>query len=68
MSFEVTIEPLGVIIEVEQDQTILDAAMRHGVYLPHACGHGLCGTCKVAILVRKKPVVQEYLGPYLHVA
>ena len=44
------IEPLGITIEVEEDQTILDAALRQGVYLPHACGHGLCGTCKVDVL------------------
>lgn len=50
MSFEVSIEPLGVTIEVDEDQTILDAALRQGVYLPHACGHGLCGTCKVDVL------------------
>ena len=28
MSFEVTIEPLGQTIEVEEEQTILDAALR----------------------------------------
>ena len=50
MTFEVKIEPLGVTIEVEEDQNILDAALRQGVYLPHACGHGLCGTCKVDVL------------------
>jgi len=50
MSFQVTIEPLGVSIEVEEGQSILDAALRQGVYLPHACGHGLCGTCKVDVL------------------
>jgi phenol/toluene 2-monooxygenase (NADH) P5/A5 len=50
MSFSVTIEPLGVAIEVEEGQTLLDAALREGVYLPHACGHGLCATCKVDIL------------------
>lgn len=50
MSYEVLIEPLGVTVEVEEGQTILDAALRQGVYLPHACGHGLCGTCKVDIL------------------
>ena len=49
MSYELTIEPLGQTIEVEEDQTILDAALRAGIYLPHACGHGLCGTCKVQI-------------------
>ena len=50
MTFEVKIEPLGVTIEVEEGQNILDAALRQGVYLPHACGHGLCGTCKVDVL------------------
>ncbi|WP_114811566.1 NADH:ubiquinone reductase (Na(+)-transporting) subunit F [Paraburkholderia kururiensis] len=50
MSHQLTIEPLGATIEVEEGQTILDAALRQGIYIPHACGHGLCGTCKVAIL------------------
>jgi phenol/toluene 2-monooxygenase (NADH) P5/A5 len=50
MSFQVTIEPTGESIEVEEGQTILDAALRAGVYLPHACGHGLCATCKVDVL------------------
>lgn len=50
MSHRLTIEPLGVDVEVEDGQTILDAALRHGVYLPHACGHGLCGTCKVQVV------------------
>ena len=50
MSFEVTIEPLGEIIEVAEGQTILDAALRAGVWLPYACNHGLCGTCKVNVL------------------
>jgi len=49
MSYELTIEPLGVTIEVADGQTLLDAALRQGVYLPHACGHGLCGTCKVQV-------------------
>lgn len=49
MSYQLTIEPLGATIDVEDGQTILDAALRQGIYLPHACGHGLCGTCKVAV-------------------
>lgn len=48
--YQVTIEPLGATIEVEEDQTVLDAALRQGIYIPHACGHGLCGTCKVQVL------------------
>jgi phenol/toluene 2-monooxygenase (NADH) P5/A5 len=49
MSYQLTIEPLGATIDVEDGQTILDAALRQGIYLPHACGHGLCGTCKVEV-------------------
>jgi len=50
MSYQVTIEPLGHTIEVAEDQTILDAALRSGIYLPHACCHGLCATCKVQVV------------------
>ena len=46
---QLTIEPLGDTIEVEEGQTIFDACLRAGVYLPHACGHGLCGTCKTQV-------------------
>ena len=50
MSFQVEIEPTGDIVEVQDGQTILDAALRQGIYIPHCCSHGLCGTCKVEIL------------------
>ncbi len=50
MSHTLTIEPLGVELEIEDGQTILDAALRAGVYLPHACCHGLCATCKITVL------------------
>lgn len=50
MSYLVTVEPTGDQIEVEEGQSILDAALRAGVYLPHACGHGLCATCKVDVI------------------
>lgn len=50
MGYELTIEPLGETIEVEDGQTILDAALRAGIYLPHACCHGLCATCKIEVL------------------
>ncbi|QBR40042.1 phenol hydroxylase [Kerstersia gyiorum] len=49
MSYQLTIEPLGATIDVEEGQTLLDAALRQGIYIPHACGHGLCGTCKVEV-------------------
>ncbi|HIF51376.1 MAG TPA: 2Fe-2S iron-sulfur cluster binding domain-containing protein [Thiotrichaceae bacterium] len=50
MTYQVEIEPLGEVIEVEEGQTILDASLRAGIYLPYACGHGLCATCKVDVL------------------
>ncbi|TSE24806.1 NADH:ubiquinone reductase (Na(+)-transporting) subunit F [Tepidimonas aquatica] len=50
MTHQLTIEPLGAALDVAPGQTLLDAALRHGIYLPHACGHGLCGTCKVQVL------------------
>ncbi|MGE7994061.1 NADH:ubiquinone reductase (Na(+)-transporting) subunit F [Pseudomonas sp. NPDC089554] len=50
MSYQVTIEPTGEQIEVQEGQTILQAALRQGVWLPFACGHGTCATCKVQVL------------------
>ena len=50
MSYTVTIEPTGEQIEVEEGQSILQAALRQGVWLPFACGHGTCATCKVQVL------------------
>jgi phenol hydroxylase P5 protein len=49
VSHLLTIEPLGTTIEVAQAQTVLDACLRAGVWLPHACCHGLCTTCKVRV-------------------
>lgn len=50
MSFELRIEPTGQTLEVAPDQTVLDACLRAGLWLPHACCHGLCATCKVRVL------------------
>jgi len=50
MSYQVTIMPIGHTIEVQDGQNILDASLRAGIYLPHACCHGLCATCKVQVL------------------
>lgn len=49
MAYALTIEPSGDTITVEDGQSILDACLRQGVWLPHACGHGRCGTCKVTV-------------------
>lgn len=46
----VTVEPVGQELECREDQTILDACLRAGIWLPHACTHGTCGTCKAEVL------------------
>jgi phenol hydroxylase P5 protein len=49
MSYRLTIEPIGASVEVAPGQTVLDACLRAGIWLPHACCHGLCATCKVQV-------------------
>ncbi len=49
-TYRITVEPLGREIECREDQTILDACLRNGVWLPHSCTHGTCATCKSEVL------------------
>ncbi len=49
-TYTVTVEPLGAEIACRADQTVLDACLREGIWLPHACTHGTCGTCKAQVL------------------
>src|SRR6266853_371478 len=49
-SFTISIEPIERDVECRSDQPILDACLRAGVWLPHACTHGTCGTCKAQVL------------------
>jgi phenol hydroxylase P5 protein len=49
-SYRITVEPLGREVECREDQTILDACLRAGVWLPHSCTHGTCATCKCEVL------------------
>ncbi|MGW5523445.1 2Fe-2S iron-sulfur cluster-binding protein [Gordonia sp. NPDC003950] len=36
-------------VDCTEDQTLLDAFLRNGVYLPNSCNQGTCGTCKVRL-------------------
>lgn len=49
-TYTVRIESLDTEVQCRDDQNILDACLRNGVWLPHACGHGTCGTCKSDVL------------------
>ena len=48
--YQITIEPLGREVTCREDQTILDACLRAGVWVPHSCTHGTCATCKAEVL------------------
>ncbi len=43
---KVRLEPVGVEFEVEPDETVLNAAFRQGIALPHGCKEGQCSACK----------------------
>ena len=42
----VKLEPLGVEFEAEPGETLLNAAFRQGIALPHGCKEGQCSACK----------------------
>lgn len=42
----VRLAPVGVEFEVNDGETLLDAAFRQGIALPHGCKEGQCSACK----------------------
>lgn len=48
--YSVRLEPVGVEFEVEENETVLDAAFRQGISLPHGCKEGQCSACKCVLL------------------
>ena len=50
MSYQVTIQPSGHQFTVNEDETILAAALREGFSLPYGCRNGACGSCKGKVL------------------
>ncbi len=50
VGFKVRIEPSGHEFTVQDKETILEAALRHGYTLPYSCRNGSCGTCKGKLL------------------
>lgn len=37
-------------VECAPDQSLLDACLRAGVWMPNSCNQGTCGTCKLRVL------------------
>ncbi len=48
--FCITLKPSGHTFNAAADETILEAALRHGIGLPYGCRNGACGSCKGKIV------------------
>jgi propane monooxygenase reductase subunit len=47
---KVRFEPVGIEMEVEEGETVLDAAFRQGISVMHGCKEGQCGSCKSRLI------------------
>lgn len=50
VTYTVRLEPVGVEFEVRQGESVLNAAFRQGISLPHGCKEGQCSACKCVLL------------------
>ena len=48
--FEVHLARTGLTIQVDSDESILDALLLAGVQAPYLCMEGSCSTCQVSVL------------------
>jgi len=56
----VRFEPVGIEIEVDEDQNILRAAAEQGIMLMHGCKEGQCASCKSFILDGDEVELDKY--------
>jgi len=47
---KVRFEPVGIEMEVEEGETVLDAAFRQGISVMHGCKEGQCSSCKSKLI------------------
>jgi len=50
VSYQVTLKTSGKQFTVNQDETVLEAALRQNINLPYGCKNGACGSCKGKVL------------------
>lgn len=50
MGSQVNVQPSGHAFSIEEQETILEAALRQGVNLPYGCRNGACGACRGKVL------------------
>jgi len=56
----VRFEPVGIEIEVDEDQTVLRAAFEQGIMLMHGCKEGQCASCKSFLLEGEDVELDRY--------
>ncbi len=49
LPWRITVEPAGSQIDERPGETLLDAALRHGVPVAYGCRHGACGLCRATL-------------------
>ncbi len=66
MSHTLRIEPAGLELDINDNETVLAAARRQGWLLPHSCQGGTCGSCRAELLagqvdmgVQRPPALSE---------
>ncbi len=50
MAFQIKVEPSGHVFEANSEESVLDAALRHGLIMPYGCRSGACGACRGKVL------------------
>ena len=50
MGFQISVEPSGHVFEANEDEALLDAALRQGLMMPYGCRSGACGACRGKVL------------------
>src|SRR3954467_10148199 len=56
----VRFEPVGIEIEVDEEQTVLRAASEQGLMLMHGCKEGQCAACKSFVLDGEDIELEKY--------
>lgn len=62
MTFKVIMRPSGHEFDAEPDESVLDAAMRHGIELPYGCRGGSCGSCAGYLVNGEVRYAEEPMG------
>lgn len=65
MAYQVKIKPSGHVFYVEQDESVLTAALRQGIELPYGCRGGNCGACMGKVVTGTVTYPDDTLPPGL---